>query len=138
MIILLSIFQTDTFISLDVLVAILISLALFAFMGWGVKSLIAEQRKRARMYETMDDAENEPVQKSVGARVLAKRIDKRYLGRGRGFEYRFIVTFWTDHDDDVEYSVPQELYDRIAQDQTGTLVTLNDQFFDFGDGEPIL
>ena len=35
----------------------------------------------------------------------------------------------------MECPVPEELYVTLNIDQTGTLVILNDGFFDFGDGE---
>lgn len=47
----------------------------------------------------------------------------------------FLVTFLTDDGERVEYPVPEELYVTLNVDQTGTLVILNDGFFDFGDGE---
>jgi hypothetical protein len=55
------------------------------------------------------------------------------MGRGKGFEYRFCVAFLTDDEIDIEYTVSQEVFDRIAVDQVGVLVTVNGNFFDFGD-----
>lgn len=49
----------------------------------------------------------------------------------------FLVTFLTDDGERVEYPVPEELYVTLSMDQTGTLVILNDGFFDFGDGEEV-
>ena len=47
----------------------------------------------------------------------------------------FLVTFLTDDGERMECPVPEELYVTLNIDQTGTLVILNDGFFDFGDGE---
>ena len=47
----------------------------------------------------------------------------------------FLVTFLTDDGQRMEFPVPEELYVTLNVDQTGTLVILNEGFFDFGDGE---
>ena len=47
----------------------------------------------------------------------------------------FLVTFLTDDGARMEFPVPEELYVTLNVDQTGTLVILNEGFFDFGDGE---
>jgi hypothetical protein len=47
----------------------------------------------------------------------------------------FLVTFLTDDGERMEFPVPEELYVTLNVDQTGTLVILNEGFFDFGDGE---
>ena len=47
----------------------------------------------------------------------------------------YFVTFFTEDGETVEYSVPKELFLAIEKGQESTLVTVDSQFFDFGDGE---
>ena len=47
----------------------------------------------------------------------------------------FLVTFRTEDGEEMEYDVPEELYVTLEIGQEGTLVILNDDFFDFGSGD---
>ena len=60
--------------------------------------------------------------------VLAREHEQIQNMKARGM---------TDDEIDVEYTVSQEVFDRIAVDQVGVLVTVNGNFFDFGDGQEI-
>ena len=52
-------------------------------------------------------------------------------------EEEFYVTFKTENDEEIEYPVRQEIWEGIAEYQEGTLVLVNGNFFDFGDGQEI-
>ena len=71
----------------------------------------------------------------------ARVVDMRVLLGNVGGHKRpktgtsFLVTFLTDDGQRMEFPVPEELYVTLNVDQTGTLVILNEGFFDFGDGE---
>ena len=73
--------------------------------------------------------------------ISARVVDMRAVVGNVGGHKRpktdtsFLVTFLTDDGERMEYPVPEELYVTLNIDQTGTLVILNDGFFDFGDGE---
>ena len=47
------------------------------------------------------------------------------------------IKFLLENGDEQEFSVSQEMFEKITEGQEGTLVLLNDLFFDFGDGEDI-
>ena len=52
-------------------------------------------------------------------------------------EMQYWVMFEFDDGSQKEFMVSKELYDKIEEGQAGTLVTVNGNFFDFGDGEDI-
>ena len=116
-------------------IAIIYFLLLFAYAIYRYIGFL--RRNKAMEQQMEDEAGEDPVTISIGARVTDKHIRKTYMGRGRGFEYRFCVGFLTDDEIDIEYTVSQEVFDRIAVDQVGVLVTVNGSFFDFGDGESV-
>lgn len=84
-----------------------------------------------------DDGWTPPEPEAFPARV----VDMRAVVGNVGGHKRpktgtsFLVTFLTDDGERMEYPVPEDLYVTLNIDQTGTLVVLNDGFFDFGDGE---
>ncbi len=39
--------------------------------------------------------------------------------------------------EELEFEIPQKLFDKISEGQSGTLVTANGNFIDFGDGEDV-
>ncbi len=92
-----------------------------------------EKQKREQTAAEIDNtvgetAEAEPV--AVGARVLRKELYGRHT-------VRFGVTFLTDEGEEKDYTVSEKLYNALAVDQTGMLVTINGYFLDFGDGEDV-
>ena len=87
------------------------------------------EQAAAEIDNTVDEtAEAEPV--AVGARVLRKELYGRHT-------VRFGVTFLTDEGEEKDYTVSEKLYNALAVDQTGMLVTINGYFLDFGDGEEL-
>ncbi|MBQ3221154.1 MAG: hypothetical protein IJB34_04255 [Clostridia bacterium] len=51
--------------------------------------------------------------------------------------FHFFATFQLENGETVEYELERESYEKITEGQTGTLVLVNGNFFDFGDGEEI-
>ena len=87
--------------------------------------------------EETDDGFIPPEPIAYPARVVDMRV---LLGNVGGHKRpktgtSFLVTFLTDDGERMEFPVPEELYVTLNVDQTGTLVILNEGFFDFGDGE---
>ena len=75
---------------------------------------------------------------AVGARVISKDFESKVNGtKYVRHSSSFFVTFLTDDGEEKEFKVTRELFDRLYEDQTGTLVTVNGNFFDFGDGEEL-
>lgn len=127
----------------DGLALIIILFLLFALaIGIVISSIRSRKSYREsyrESYEQLNDEmeAEEPV--AVGARVLSKRTDKEYVGSVKTPSYHplFFVTFETDEGEIKEYSVSKEMFDEIYEDQTSTLLTVDGDFFYFGDGEDI-
>ena len=102
--------------------------------------LIEKERERRRLVE--EEYEKEPEYEFVQARVLSKRCSNYYQPELRmpmlpAQKSESFVTFLREDGSEVEYAVRQEVFESIEENQEGTLVTVNGNFFDFGDGEEI-
>lgn len=89
--------------------------------------------------EQMDEEPWEiPDPELIGARVIKKRVGGAHSG-GKVSKYslHFCVIFLTDSGEELEFEIPQELFDKINEGQSGILVTVNGNFIDFGDGEDV-
>lgn len=87
--------------------------------------------------ELPDEPPAEPV--AIGARVLSRRMDIRREGSVKLPRHTrlFYVTFLKDDGTTEELSVPEGSFEYCIPYSTGTLVTINGEFFDFGKGENI-
>ena len=106
----------------------------------GIIAIIASAVKnRKKELDSSEEVYDEHVPEPEGeyARVMSKRIEDGYSGSYKVPKYQllFIVTFLTDRGETKEFSVSEETYQRITEHQTGMLITLDGNFFDFGDGE---
>ena len=115
-------------------IAIIVGFILFSvFISIGAK--ITEKKRTKSQKEKKIPEETEPEFKAVGAVVLDKKAEMFSLGKHHTLEFK--VAFMTDEGQTVEMDVSQEVYERLNVSQSGDLVTVNGNFFDFGDGEPI-
>lgn len=111
----------------------LIVLGIVGFVGIIITS-IKEHSKQLK--ELMTETEPEPV--GIGARVISKRTEISYKGiKIPEHSIVYIVSFLTDKGETKEYSVTEDIYNSLSEQDTGTLVTINNNFFDFGKGESI-
>ena len=86
-------------------------------------------------YDEIPESQAEYIQ----AKALKKRVHVYYVSQlniPRSVT-EFRVMFEVEDGTEREYSLTQELFEKIEEGQEGTLVLLNDTFFDFGDGEDI-
>ena len=113
------------------LISIIAMLPLLIAIGWGIKATILEQRARKRDYEKLDGERSDVEPQTFEVSVYTKWIEKRYLGRGRGYEYQYMVMFWTDDGEDFELAVSQDFYDGVTEEQTGRLVLLGERILGF-------
>lgn len=107
---------------------------IFAFVG------VAIGNKKAKKEEPQEEEEEEiPETQFVRATVLSKRVYRAYdyhvaPGVAESNLYFFIL-FRKENGEEVEFSVPQELFEKTEEGQSATLVTIGNSFIDFGDGE---
>lgn len=107
---------------------------------WFSREMNKERAKHQQAVEEMEQMEEEdytlpePVAKT--ARVIDKRFSSDVIGTKSVKQVSsYFVTFFTEDGDTVEYPVPEELFLAIEKGQESTLVTIDGDFFDFGDGE---
>ncbi len=95
--------------------------------------------QRRKMYEKLDDPIEESPAVAIGAVVVSKRANIQNMG-GPKYPHSNLccyATFSTDAGEIVEYSIPQEVYGLIKENDYGTLVIVDGKFFAFGDGDLI-
>ena len=87
--------------------------------------------------EVFSAPDPEPV--AYPARVVSKRVEGAHVGGVKSPAYKvfFLVTFLTDSGETLEFSVDEDMFSSLCEHQTGTLITIDGNFFDFGDGEEI-
>lgn len=83
----------------------------------------------------------EPETQFVEATVKEKRIYQKFI-TGVSVTtpvglFQYFATFQLENDEEVEYEIDQQWYEKIEKAQTGQLVLINGNFFSFGEGEDI-
>lgn len=112
-------------------------LGFFVLIGWMIKEYIRKRRELAN-YDTPDDELGGDVD-AVSASVVSRRGADEWSGNGKVPTYHLgmYVTFIKTDGSKVEYAVSEEIYKKCIPGTVGMLVTMNGQFFDFGDGEDV-
>ena len=115
-------------------------IVLMILIGSGIVSIAVstflELRKRKNYsYE-------EPLQPDVvvkKATVISKYVDTERTGSYRNPSHNLVyhVAFKTENNEIREYSVGEDIYNWCEPQLTADLVTVNGNFFDFGEGEDI-
>ena len=128
----------ESILASDALFTILLVIGIFvvaACIGAAIHGARKEIRQQEDSAEEEDWVPPEPV--AYSARVVDMQVVVGNAGGHRRPETdaAFLVTFRTDRGEEMEYDVPEELYVTLDIDQAGTLVILNDDFFDFGVGD---
>ena len=120
----------------EIIAKLIVILVFVGLIVWFiVAAVLHHKEQKAKLSELDEQFESDPV--AVNATIVDKRIDEGYVGGSKLPNYTalFILAFKTENGETKEFSVPEEIYCRCYKKQTGTLVTLNGNFFDFGDGE---
>ena len=124
---------------LTVILAVLLAVLLAAL----IREMIRSAKKSSETSDTAVSAADDDWTPPEPVAYPARIVDMRAVIGNVGGHKRpktgtsFLVTFLTDDGETLEYPVPEELYVTLNIDQTGTLVILNEGFFDFGDGEDV-
>lgn len=123
-------------------IILIFAVIIAAFIALVVNFISTIKNYRKQIDDTPDVPEEDELLHEPDAKnavVLSKRTDGHYEGSHLQPKYinDYYVTFMIDGEKETEYSVFEESYDRIFVGQSGTLITVNGEFFDFGDGEEI-
>ena len=100
------------------------------------------EKERLRRQKVLEEYEKEPTYEFISAKVLSKRKNVYYkqtlsMPAIPNLQEEYYVTFETEKGEKIEYPIRQELWEEITDGQEGVLVTVNGNFFDFGDGEDL-
>ena len=101
-----------------------------------------QEQERQRRAKLEEEYAKEPEYVFQNAKVLSKRKSVYYQPSLRMMVLpehgeQCYATFLMENGDTGEYPVREELWMAIEENQEGTLVTINGNFFDFGDGEEV-
>ena len=97
-----------------------------------------KERERLRREKVLEDYEKEPEYLFTQAKILSKEKKAYYVGvKLPKLVEEYSIRLLTEEGEERHYRVREEVYSRIEKGQKGTLVTVNGNFFDFGDGTDI-
>ena len=97
-----------------------------------------KERERLRREKVLEDYEKEPEYLFTQAKILSKEKKAYYVGvKLPKLVEEYSIRLLTEEGEERNYRVREEVYSRIEEGQEGTLVTVNGNFFDFGDGTDI-
>ena len=114
-----------------VVTVVFLAISIYALIKL-VTTTIKERKKQ--LAELLKDNECETV--AIGAKVISKFTYIDYHGiKMPEHNIVYKVAFLTDNGDNVEFVVDKTIFDNVSEYDTGTLVTVNGDFFDFGKGE---
>ncbi len=127
-------------ISIGILVLILGAfLFLYIKYLYPKEKAAAELRKQQKEEEYKKIFETEPEYIFKQAKITAMR-NHVYYQQNLGFPQmpqkvdEYYVTFLNEDGEEKEYLVSQEFFYNVVKGEEGTLITVNGNFFDFGDG----
>ena len=118
---------------------IIIAILIFYFVFQYPKDKAKEILRRKQVEE---EYEKEPKYCFVRARVVSRKKTLYYQSELRmptlpAQKQECFVSFLTEEGETLTFQIREELFDGIQEGQEGTLVTVNGNFFDFGDGEDV-
>ena len=97
-----------------------------------------KERKRLHREKVLEEYEKEPEYLFTQAKILSKEKKAYYVGvKLPKLVEEYSIRLHTEEGGERNYRVREEVYSRIEKGQKGTLVTVNGNFFDFGDGTDI-
>ena len=97
-----------------------------------------KEKERLRREKVLEEYEKEPEYLFTQAKILSKEKKAYYVGvKLPKLVEEYSIRLLTEEGEERHYRVREEVYSRIEKGQKGTLVTVNGNFFDFGDGTDI-
>ena len=114
--------------------SVILAVLAFALVGALTWFFIRPALKGTQIAETDEDSDSMPEPEFVNATVLKKEIAE-YKGGSKNPSYKmaFEVLFLTEDGKKTVFEVPEELYARVSEGQSGRLMTINGNFLDFGE-----
>ena len=123
----------DWAITISIVVGVLIIVAGLIF---GIKASIKQERLRRE--KVLEEYEKQPEYAFCQATVLESKKVVYYTGVNISRQVaECTVVFQTEEGEKLKFQLREEVFDRLEKGQKGTLVTVNGNFFDFGDGEEV-
>ncbi|MBR2646266.1 MAG: DUF2500 family protein [Clostridia bacterium] len=124
----------DLTITLTLIIGGVIMLGLLIYL-FAVEVPKSMAKERVRREQVLKEYEKEPEYKFVKAQVLSKEKEAYYVGiKLSKLVEEYYIHFLTEDGDEMGLRVRQDVFEKIEEGQEGTLVTVNGNFFDFGDG----
>lgn len=97
------------------------------------------ERKYHPKIKTNYDEIETPEPEFFEAKALRKRVHIYYVSELNipKSVTEYFITFLLETGEEREFSLSQEMFEKIEEGEESTLVLLNNMFFDFGEGEDI-
>ncbi|MBQ7912256.1 MAG: DUF2500 family protein [Clostridia bacterium] len=97
-----------------------------------------KEKERLRRQKVEEEYQREPEYEFRQAKVVERSKVVYYAGvKMPQMVKECIVTFQVEGGEILKFQIREDIFDNIQEEQEGTLVTVNGNFFDFGDGEEI-
>ena len=125
--------EDEIFVLILLIGGLLIGLALFFYFLFQFPK--DKERERLRREKVLEEYEKEPEYLFAPAKILSKKKKAYYVGvKLPELVEEYWIKIITEEGVEASYRVREDVYWRIEEGQEGTLVTVNGNFFDFGDG----
>jgi hypothetical protein len=112
------------------------SISFIAF--YFLSSIFISDDKNSVPDETEEENTELPLPDVISAKVVKKRVGGECTGvKIPKYNAFFWITFLTDDGKELTFNVSQELFDKTNEGDVASLVTINDTFLDFSNGEDV-
>ena len=117
----------------------IIPIAIISFIAfYFLSSIFISDDKNSVPDETEEENTELPLPDVIGAKVVKKRVGGECTGvKIPKYNAFFWITFLTDDGKELTFNVSQELFDKTNEGDVASLVTINDTFLDFSNGEDV-
>ena len=127
----------DLAITLTWVIGGIVMLGLFVYL-FAVEAPKSIKKERLRRQKVEEEYEKEPEYEFHQAQVVERKKLLHYVGIKMPKQITECkVVFLLESGVTITCYLREELFDKIQDNQQGTLVTVNGNFFDFGDGKEI-
>jgi hypothetical protein len=120
------------------IIGIAIPITILLIAGIVLWIYLYERKYHPKIKTNYDEIET-PEPEFFEAKALRKRVHIYYVSELNipKSVTEYFITFLLETGEEREFSLSQEMFEKIEEGEESTLVLLNNMFFDFGDGEDI-